>query len=1291
MNDVASLFKNLSQKIIKNILCISTAFTLHTSIAHADVPKLLFYVSAKENLTADIAAGEAQPNFRDQIKRTQTGIPGPDGKPGWAIEWADDGVLSWNAPGNIYAQRGTLSFFWRSRYPVTQAPFVIFRVGYADHSSWDMAWLRIDWNGEGFDAFVTDANLARTRVSYRMPETPKPDEWVHLAFAWDETRGVVLYVNGREAVQKKISTRFASADFDSGLDQFGLAGRVMSPHQVQSRYNFLRGSDIAELRIYDRMLDAAGARAVAENQVAQSAEAITASTSSAAWQYRHGWEGRNPPSVLKAGTTSIRKIEFADTRDLKQWMWKGTDGIAETTWPGVYNRSRLPGRDDYFQLPDWNTYVEGGKNFDLTLPAEPVNRIEIRGAAFGELQYRQQEQGSFKTLAKRPQGPVRSVYDIKPVNGGQLRFSNREAETPIQEIWAYHVSDQPEPEGTVKLRYTIRADVAPDFDNLAPLRAFIAGRFPAEERATVAAVPRGASVRKRPVDVTDYQPLVHVLIPSSVSHPPAGKALTRSWAYGWENMYDGLDGIAIDLPPLSLKPTHKGAIPLNIRIKDPIWPARDLMDVSVSVQPDQPHTLWLDVRDRILTDDSFYLTIASASPEFNSLALDGAEIRLVFKPRKEAMAEHTADRFNQVRDNWGFLVEEHTTSQRQQLYRRAHRDITDLLRVDPDHELGRLYWNYMSYRSQSPIPFEQPQAPEDVPLWAFRQLEELRLIRHHINWWIDERQVDYGDFGGGISDDSDMVQQWPGLALMGVDPDKINASITALADAAYNNGMFTNGLSTIETDELHVYEEGINTNSALLLLNWGDPLATERLMETVNALYDIITVNPQGNRLFSSNWFSGKKIYRDGNWEWQKPYSFPILHPAIMLGEFNADERSRKLVTETADGYLAYGYTAEDGQWVLPNEINWRTGETRGGEMIRGAGAGDLPNFFWAAWHWTGKADYLKVLDYRIARNGISALSRLNDNFIDALDKRDTWGKALTADAGPNQDFENYIAWETTGDKRYLEQLYADAIRQKSQSMYFNTEGHWWTDRVEARHDLLQRARLGGIALSRNRTYPGHRVSWRFDDPEGAMQVALLMPRAQPHQFKVIAYNRSDKPQTANMMGWNITAGEWQLRIGIDKDGDDSIDKAIRQQRVHFEKNRTLDVTFPPKTTLIIDMQLLEESAPVEQRPDLGIGRGDVTLKGNQLSVTVHSLGHLDAPEGVVIVEDQQGREVQRASIPPLAAPKDLLPKTTQLQLKLPRGFNAEGARVKVALVGNADEVTRLNNQLDSSQWKIIQ
>ncbi|WP_426806024.1 hypothetical protein, partial [Stenotrophomonas sp. SrG] len=87
-------------------------------------------------------------------------------------------------------------FFWRPRFAVGEAPFVIFRVGYADHSSWDMAGLRIDWNGHGFDAFVTDANLARTRESFKLDALPSPEQWQHIAFGRDENHGVRLYVDG---------------------------------------------------------------------------------------------------------------------------------------------------------------------------------------------------------------------------------------------------------------------------------------------------------------------------------------------------------------------------------------------------------------------------------------------------------------------------------------------------------------------------------------------------------------------------------------------------------------------------------------------------------------------------------------------------------------------------------------------------------------------------------------------------------------------------------------------------------------------------------------------------------------------------------------------------------------------------------------------------------------------------------------------------------------------------------------------------------------------------------------
>ncbi len=1257
---------------LRLLLLASALSAALPAAALSSPPNLLFRVSADHGFVADQAQGDAVPNFQDRVSLVD------DGAHGRAIRWEDDGVLSWNAPGNIRAERGTLSFFWRSRYAVGEAPFVIFRVGYADHSSWDMTWLRIDWNGHGFDAFVTDANLARTRVSFRLDRNPSPEQWQHIAFAWDEDEGVRLFLDGREVA--RVDT---TGDYDAALDQLGLAGRVMAPYQVQSRYNFLRGSDFDEIRVYDRMLATSDVAALARNDAPRAQEG-TASSSQRAWWHRHGWDGA-PPPVLEAAVTTIRKVEFADVRDKKQWMWKGTDGIAETTWPGVYNRSRLPGRNDYFQLPDWNTYVEGGQHLDLTVPdGEAINRIEIRGAAHGELR------GSAGTLFTRPRGVVRSVDGFATQTGGTLRFSNVEQETPIQEIWGYHVSAAGEPQGTVKQRYLIDSRVLPDYTNIAALRDYIDGRFAPDERSVVMALPKGAGSRRRTADSLPArpQPIVHVLVPSGVGDAPAAQPLIRSWAHSWENMHDGLDGIAIDLPALDLAATHDGpdgaVIPLNIRIKDPIWPARDMIDVSVSVRPGQPRTLWLDLRDRILTADSLWISIASAAPGFNAAALDGAELRLVFKDRRQALAEHLADRFNQVRDNWGFLVEEHTTSKRQRLYARVYADLSDLLRVDPDHALGRLYWNYISYNSQGRPPFQQPQPPAGVPLWAFRQVEDLRRVRRFVDWWIDNRQVEYGDFGGGISDDTDLTQQWPGLALMGVEPERLNASLTALSDAVYRNGMFANGLSTIETDELHAYEEGINANSAMLYLNWGDPLTVERLMQTVRAFDErIILRNPQGHLLFSSNWFGGNKVYREPNWQWQKPYSFPALHPAFLMGEYNADRTGRALVTGLADSYLAHAHTDDTGRWTLPNEINWATGKTRGGELNQGSGAGDVMHTFWAAWRWSGDDKYLQALDYRVQRGGPGALANLGENFIDVLGRQQDWGRQLVAAADKGDTgFAAVTAWQLSGDKSYLEALHAEGIQAKAQREYMNTEGHWWSDRVEAPSEFLQRLRLGGIALKRNQSFPGHTVSWRFARPGAAEQVALLVHAPSRERFKVIAWNMADVPLEATMTGWNIAAGTWRIRSGIDRDGDDRIDGKPQVREVELERSASTALRFAPKQAHVFEFERIAAGTPVETRADLGIGRGDLQVEDGRVRLTVHSLGHVATRPGFAWVEDARGREVARVAIPALEAPSDLQPRTTTVELALPPGFQRSGASVRVMQEGGIEEVTRLNNRL---------
>jgi len=1230
---------------------------------------LLFRMSADAALEADTATGQAEPTFADKVAIVPTG-----GVRGGYLRAQDDQVLAWSAPGNIQAQRGTLSFFWRAREPIGANPFPLFRVGYADHSSWDMVFLRIDWNGAGFDAFVTDTSLARVRVSWAMPQAPAPDVWTHIAFAWDETTGVKLYVNGR-LVQRKDQP----ALLDAGLDQFGPHSRIISPQQVQSRYNFLRGGDLDELRIYDRALDdaavAALARADAPVPVVGSPDWVPT------WTRRLGFDGPLP-DYLDTPFTHIRRVEFSDQRDVAQRMWKGNDGIRETTWPGVYNRSRLAGRNDYFQLPDWNVYSMGGKSATWFLPDEPWNQIEVQGAAHGRLEIlegaavpplNQQVADRFDQRFTRPQGVERTTTRLsRPVSGGAVRFVNTNQETPISEIGVYNVTEGRAPAGIGAFDVFIRSQAEPDYSGTADLTDFIAGRYPLEERATVAALPAGAQTTPRSTPLEGARPMVHVVIPQDFRTQPPGRPLTRNANYGFEN-FGGLDGIELTLPAMSIEATQGGLIPLNIRIKDPLAPQRDLMDVNVSVRPGEARTLWLDTRDRILpANRGLYLTLASSQAGFSAQALEGARIRLVFKSRQDARAEHERDRFEQVRDNYGFIVEERQSNRDLGLYKRFYADLTDLLRVNPEHPGGMAYWS--EWNPQQPVPPVQlAPAPAGVPAWAWGQTQALGQVSQFVNWWIDYRQVE-GEFGGGLSDDSDLLNQWPGLALMGVEPDKINASLNALIDAIYRNGMFTNGLGTITTDELHVYEEGINAISQAYLLNRGDPLTVERLMETAVRFQDLTEVNAAGHRHFVSNNFGGNSIVREAPWQWSKPHSYLMLHPGLMLVDYNGSPRLRELLLELADGYLAHGVQDPAGNWSFPPEINWPDDATRG------TGGPQSTNLLmWAAWRWTSDTRYLRPLEQALRTGGPDALSSIISTDLAHDIRRPELNQALlAAAAGDANAYTLNTAWQVTGDKAYLERLFDRQRRSNTLRMPMMTEDQWWSDRVEIPSQELQRQRLGGIALWRNTIVPGHLISWRFGKPDDARQLGVLVREPTATGFRVIAHNLSAAPITATITGAQVSSGTWSVSQGLDGNDDDRIDSGAQTREAAFGAGLGLPATFPPGQTTVMEFRLTSAPTDIRTRPDIGIASRDLRWTGRNLTVTVHSLGAVDAQAGRVILEAADGRILAQTTLPALDAPNDLRAKTANVALAVPRSADLTGAVVRVSL--NEDELTLANN-----------
>jgi hypothetical protein len=297
-------------------------------------------------------------------------------------------------------------------------------------------------------------------------------------------------------------------------------------------------------------------------------------------------------------------------------------------------------------------------------------------------------------------------------------------------------------------------------------------------------------------------------------------------------------------------------------------------------------------------------------------------------------------------------------------------------------------------------------------------------------------------------------------------------------------------------------------------------------------------------------------------------------------------------------------------------------------------------------------------------------------NVLDRLGKRDAWRSALV----PGPPRARHAAWQLTGDKTYLESLYAEQIEAAALREYINTEGHLWSDRVNVPADDLQRARLGGVALVRNAIYPGHTVSWKFAAPAKAASVAILIPDATPKQFTVIAYNLENAPVKATMTTWQVEPGQWEITEGSDAGGDDKMDGPGKTRVVELERSSDLDVSFAPRTTTILSLKLVKPGTPYWTRPDLGIDAGDVKRTGAIIEVTVHNVGAVPSPAASVGLIDANGKVLATAAVPAIEAPLDLRPKTAKVTLGVPAGTPARGVSVVIDPQRALEEITRRNN-----------
>ena len=1184
---------------------------------------LLFYHSC-ETFTADFARGKAEPTFCDKVDVIE------DGAVGKAFSCDDVQKLAFRAPHNIYAERGTLSFFWRSRYPVGPTAFPIFRVGFADHSSWDACWLRIDYNGNGFDAMITDINLSRARVSVPLDPFPAPEVWTHLALSWDENFGIRFYVNGVLAAEE-----YRPAVYFTGLDQFGPHSRIIANWNVISDYNFIRGGDIDEIAIYDRMLAPEQIAQLSKGQLVENLAPYQPDLNQAetldGWMLRSGFAPVVPPAI--PDEASVRKVEIHDAYDLKRWWWKGCDGIRETTWPGVYNRSRLKGRNDYFQLPDWDCYSLSGKAITFHLPQEPYNHVEISGSAYGLLERVDDEGNVLEQVVRRPKDTERTAYTLQQQTGGKLRFQNEMQEQPIGDFSAFYVTQGAAPKGVKRVSYHLEPGYRSEDPAQSTLADFIKGRYTSYERhiMTACSDKKGLNAGAAQDNEPGGYPFVNVIVP-----------------YVFDDTL-GLDGVELKLPA-----PQKDCC-FAVQVKDPLWYYRNLAHFTFSAEAGHAKTLWLDLRDRCLPENRcLYLTIACSDPAFSTASLEDAVLTLVYKRAQDAKAEHTLDRFTQVRDVYGHLVEEQPGLPQFEMYNRFMADVTDLLRVSPEHKLGQYYYydkavlckKYGNNVDFTPD-YQIAEPGEGVPDWAFQQVQYLKHYKYLINWWIDNRQIENGEFGGGLSDDGDYTSMWPGLAEMGCDPEKILASLDACTDAFYAQGMFTNGLPSIQADELHSAEEGLISLSQCLTAMDANPKYLERAMETARSLSWITGINSAGHRHIRSTYYNGSRMATEAPWGNQQSLSYLALTPAWYLPRYNGNRKVMTILEELASGLAAHYHPEERRthsfiRFEDDQELPYHNKRQGGEKMV-----------LYPAYRMTGNRTFFDVIP-------------------ENLEREEGFGMKLARDAG----VKNGHIDKAQVAKDYREMNFIAGVRE-----YYNTQGHPWIDRVYFAYDRIQRDRMGGVAHARgNVLFPQNRMRWRFEEEGQDEALAILTPVTLENQVKMVVYNLSDQPVTATLFGKETIPGTWIFAGGVDSTGNDEMDAPQWSFEAPFEWSQGVSMTFAPGVTTVVTMKLKRASTPYANRCDLGIGKEDIHLWPHGLNVTVHSLGSLPSPETSVVLRSPEGKILRREILPPLEAPTDLWPKWREVSFNLHGIPSLEGCTVEIDPEHKLEEITRDNN-----------
>jgi hypothetical protein len=1153
--------------------------------ARADVEtQPIFYASFDKNVIADQAIGDETP-LANQATRVVR-----EGRKGGAAFLDIGSILAFDAGGNLYGGRGTMSLWWKLDEPLGRIPFSIVRVSQLRPQNADYAFVHLLWTGDDLRLRVYDREGQLHEVVSASKTELVSGRWFHLAFTWDELAGIRLYVDGLESGSKP-----AELHLPQTLDQVGIHTRTATPQSVSGNE---RKVYVDELRIYSSALTSTAVKNLSELGSGRGGEMPSVASQNPElwnqhWKARFGWQ--HPESVVRLNSPAwLRKIAPEEKQPRK------ADGRSSASQPA-------------------------GSVAEKLAPV-PANRLTFRLLPSSDALNLQG--------VSRPQ--IATLYNVR---------------TKLLRRYL------PEDQGAW-------VGVAPEL-------------FPAN------VAPLGSSQER-----LQY---AHAVLPPYLSHT------------------------AVDSIRLKLNATATGGLgePLvHISIHDPVYYGRELFNANFRMASASAPEVILDFPDIVVpAGAALWLTLASDQKDFSGRCLTGAEVEVWSSPTgsgpeaEQARKEYLGDRLGWIRDSFRTLSQTSPWRNQDTLQlRRQSKAVDELLavledvaRVDPKEPTALSYRGWVM-PSVTPPDFKQPVPPPGVPLWAFQQHLLLEHLKQMAEWWVRNRQSGAGDFGDGLDQDTRLVINWPGIALMEGPANRLREALFTLLKACDGGGLLKQGFSALRGDPEQVYQQGLNLLPAAALLDYGNPIWIERLMESARHLERISGMNSARHRHLRSYLLSATDVVEEGYHAREDVHSALLWHPALALAWYNRNPQVMRWLSEAADAVLAHW--ERDRYLKLSIGIRFFTDEV----LRRGLPEPERMNLLWGMFRLTGDAKYLRSVDPEGGTERFSLLDALNEGgelglaetiggrwlespggaepyreaVLNLVRERNIWDRNL-------QDDESGLlarqhAFELTGSKRYVEDYQAALLKHISQNRIMYTEAEPCTGQVQLPHKALQRARLGGIAYDHGMLYPGHAVSWERTDGN----LAALVLKANGSSIKLTVFNFAKNLLDITLRIWDLENGTYDVVEGTDVTGSDRIDVETTRRTLPLRRGSAIPLSLRAQKTTVIDITPVKKATPLGELPDLAIVMEELKYdpRTDKGSLVVHNIGARKSPPSVLQVENERRVVLLKKQLEALEAPLDLVPKSITVELS---GIRVGASRLLIFKLdpdNQVEEITHDNNVL---------